>query len=64
MDFSEKIFNFRAKNNLSQKAVASILGCDQPSVSAYESGKRTPTKLSRARFVAKMEMYEEEQKEG
>lgn len=63
MRFAEKLFDFRVDNNLSQEATARIIGVDQASVSAYESGKRHPTKVNEARFKKKMDAFAE-RKEG
>lgn len=50
MTIADKILIYRAKNRLSQKAFAALVGTDQPYISDIETGKRQPGKMTKTRI--------------
>lgn len=58
MDFAERLIQFRAKNNLTQKQAAKILNVNISMIYFYESGKNKPSKKNKIIIGEKMEDYE------
>lgn len=50
MTIADKILIYRAKNRLSQKAFAALVGTDQSYISDIETGKRQPGKMMKTRI--------------
>nr|DAG65907.1 MAG TPA: hypothetical protein [Caudoviricetes sp.] len=58
MDFAERLIQFRAKNNLTQKQAAEILSVNISMIYFYESGKNKPSKKNKIIIDEKMKNYE------
>ena len=50
LDYASAIINLRIKLNLSQSALAELLGVSFTSVNRWENGKYEPTKLVKKKF--------------
>lgn len=59
MNFGNKLLEFRAKHNLSQKQTADIVGVSYEMVSQYETGKYNPTAKNKIIFENRMKEWEE-----
>lgn len=56
MNFGERVYNYRIKNNLTQKEFGKLIRLHEANVSRVENGTYKPSK----RMLAKMEMLEKE----
>lgn len=59
MYYGEKMLDFRAKHNLTQKKFAEILGINQSYICRYECGLYNPTKKNQIIYENKMREWEE-----
>lgn len=59
MNFGNKLLEFRARHNLSQKQTADIVGVSYEMISQYETGKYNPTAKNKIIFENKMKEWEE-----
>ncbi len=50
IDYADAIIKLRVKLNLSQTALAELLGVSYTSVNRWENGKYTPTKIVKKRI--------------
>ena len=62
MTFAEKILNFRAEYDLTQKQLSKILGVSLLMVYKYESVLSKPSPKNKIRFEKKIKEWEEKQK--
>jgi transcriptional regulator with XRE-family HTH domain len=62
MNFGNKLLEFRARHNLSQKQTADIVGVSYEMISQYETGKYNPTAKNKIKFENKMKEWEETKK--
>jgi transcriptional regulator with XRE-family HTH domain len=58
MNFGNKLLEFRARHNLSQKQTADIVGVSYEMISQYETGKYNPTAKNKIIFENKMKEWE------
>ena len=58
MTFGRKLLEFRAKHNLSQMALAIIIGTSLTNVSRYENEKNEPNKKNQIIYENKMKEWE------
>jgi DNA-binding XRE family transcriptional regulator len=59
MGFGRNMLEFRARNNLTQKQLAEIIGVDINTIHRTETEKTTPTKRNKIKFENKMKEWEE-----
>ena len=57
--FGQELLKFRAKNDLTQRQVADIIGVGVVMVSRYETGVSEPTSRNKIRFANKLTKWEE-----
>lgn len=59
MNFGITLLEFRARNDLTQKQIAEILGVGIVMISRYENQVARPTQKNKIRFEQKMKEWEE-----
>ena len=59
MSFGQKLLEFRARNNLTQKDVADILGVKKNVIWRYENGVSHPNAMHCIRYTNKMKEWED-----
>ena len=64
MGFEKNMLEFRARNNLTQKQLAEIIGVDINTIHRTETEKTKPTKRNKIKFENKMKEWEEKKNYG
>lgn len=59
MNYGQKLLEFRAKHNLTQRKLGEILGIRQDVLCRYETEKHSPTRKNRIMYENKMKEWEE-----
>jgi transcriptional regulator with XRE-family HTH domain len=59
MSYGQKLLEFRAKNNLTQKQLADLFGVGIFMIYRYEKGINQPTSANKIKFENKMKELEE-----
>ena len=61
MTLGERMLQYRAKHNLSQRRLADLLGTNTTAIFRWESNKNKPHKANELRLLNKMKELEEKE---